>query len=77
MRRLIISALFFAVTLVAVGAAAILPSRSRVETASMPTMQALQANAQNLPAGDFEDRSLENPRETSRSAALWESLKGP
>jgi hypothetical protein len=39
---------------------------TNVETASMPTMQALQnsTNADKLPAADFEDRSLVFSRET-------------
>jgi hypothetical protein len=72
MKRLIISA-FLAVALLAGGAAAIHRSRSlstSVGTAGMPTMQELHgsANVDKLRAEDFEDRSLEYPRETRRSA---------
>ena len=70
MTRLIIS-VSLAVALLAGGAAAILRSRSlSVGTAAMPTMQELHssANVDKLPAEDFEDRSLEYPRETKRSA---------
>jgi hypothetical protein len=83
MTRLIISA-FLAVALVAGGAAAILRSGSPstgVGTAAMRTMQELQANVDKLPVEDFEDRSLEYPRETRRSAPkgsdLGVSLLGP
>ena len=57
--------IIFALLVVALaGGATILRSHSlsRVETAAMPAMQELQANADKLPADTFEDRSLENPR---------------
>ena len=57
------------------------PHSTNVGSAGMPTMQELQANVDKLPAEDFEDRSLENPRETRRSAPLqsdpFVSLTGP
>ena len=84
MKILMISALA-AVAFALVGTAGILRSNSHsinVGTAGMPTMQELHsyANVDKLPAEDFEDRSLEYPRETWRSTLLsgpFVSLTGP
>jgi|AmaraimetFIIA100_FD_contig_71_4923732_length_1025_multi_4_in_0_out_0_2 hypothetical protein len=71
MKILMISALAAAALLT--GTAGILRSHlhpTNVGTAGMPTMQELHGSAHidKLPVEDFEDRSLEHPRETKPSA---------